>query len=475
MDGTVIVADDDRTIRTVLSQALTRAGCRVRSTGTVSTLWRWIEEGEGDVVVTDVMMPDGDTLDVLPAIRKKRPDLPIIVMSAQNTVMTAIRATEAGAYEYLPKPFDLKELLATVNKALSQTTRQDTGIEVEQESLPLVGRSSAMQEVYRIMARLMHADLGVMITGGSGTGKDLVARALHDFGDRKSAPFVAINMATVPSDMIETELFGVAQGIEDRIEGKFERAFGGTLFLDEVGDMPMDAQTRLLRVLQEGEFTRVGGRETVKTDVRIIAATHQDLRALINEGTFREDLFYRLNVVPIRLPLLRQRLEDIPDLARHFLNQAESEGLPRKTLAKDAIEVLQNQPWTGNVRELENMIRRLVVLCPDEIISAAIITQEIAARPSSAAYVPRSGNERLSKSIEDHLKRYFDLHGDSLPPAGLYHRILKEVELPLIALSLAATRGNQLKTAELLGINRNTLRKKIAELDIQVTRGKKMM
>lgn len=479
MDGTVIVADDDRTIRTVLSQALTRAGCRVRSTGTVSTLWRWIEEGEGDVVVTDVMMPDGDTLDVLPAIRKKRPDLPIIVMSAQNTVMTAIRATEAGAYEYLPKPFDLKELLATVNKALSQTARQDTGVKVEQEALPLVGRSSAMQEVYRIMARLMHADLGVMITGGSGTGKDLVARALHKFGDRKDAPFVAINMAAIPEDMIEAELFGVernpAQGIDDRIEGKFERANGGTLFLDEIGDMPQDAQTRLLRVLQEGEFTRAGGRETVKTDVRIIAATHQDLHEQINEGSFREDLFYRLNVVPIRLPLLRQRLEDIPDLARHFLNQSEAEGLPHKTLAKDAIEVLQNQPWTGNVRELENMIRRLVVLCPDDVISAAIVTQEIAARPSSAAHVPRSGNERLSKSIEEHLKRYFDLHGDSLPPAGLYHRILKEVELPLIALSLAATRGNQLKTAELLGINRNTLRKKIAELDIQVTRGKKMM
>lgn len=475
MDGTVIVADDDRTIRTVLSQALTRAGCRVRSTGTVSTLWRWIEEGEGDVIVTDVMMPDGDTLDILPAIRKRRPDLPVIVMSAQNTVMTAIRAADAGAYEYLPKPFDLKELLATVNKALSQRSTPKNGEDAKKEDdVPLVGRSAAMQEVYRIMARLMNADLGVMITGASGTGKELVARALHNFGHRKNAPFVAINMAAIPSDMIEVELFGI-ENPDGPIKGKFEQANGGTLFLDEVGDMPMEAQTRLLRVLQEGEFTRAGGHVTVKSDVRIIAATHQDLRAHINEGKFREDLFYRLNVVPIRLPPLRERLEDIPDLARHFLRNAGKEGLPLKSITPEAIEVLKLQPWTGNVRELENLMRRLAVLCPEDTISDKLVTQEIEARPSSAIEPTGAKSERLSKSIEDHLKRYFDLHGDSLPPPGLYNRILQEVELPLIALSLVATRGNQLKTAELLGINRNTLRKKIKDLDIQVTRGKKMM
>jgi two-component system nitrogen regulation response regulator GlnG len=474
MDGTIIVADDDRAIRTVLSQALTRAGCRVRSTGTISTLWRWVEEGEGDVIVTDVNMPDGDALDILPAIRKRRPDLPIIVMSAQNTVMTAIRATEAGAYDYLPKPFDLKDLLATVNKALSQHAPEAATPKSGDEAMPLIGRSPAMQEVYRIMARLMTTDLGVMITGASGTGKELVARALHDFGQRKMGPFVALNMATIPSDMIEVELFG-SETLNPPTLGKFEQANGGTLFLDEVGDLPLEAQSRLLRVLQEGEFSHVGGHEVLTANVRIIAATHQDLRALINEGKFREDLFYRLNVVPIRLPTLRERIEDIADLTRHFLLQAESEGLPSKVISKDAIDILMVQPWTGNVRELENLIRRLAVLCPDDTISAKIVSQEIAARPSSAVAPQRAGSESLSTSIESHLKRYFDLHGDELPPAGLYDRILKEVELPLIALSLAATRGNQLKTAELLGINRNTLRKKIAALDIQVTRGKKMM
>jgi two-component system nitrogen regulation response regulator GlnG len=474
MDGTIIVADDDRTIRTVLSQALTRAGCRVRSTGTISTLWRWVEEGEGDVIVTDVNMPDGDALDILPAIRKRRPDLPIVVMSAQNTVMTAIRATESGAYDYLPKPFDLKDLLATVNKALSQHAPEAVTPKSGDEEMPLIGRSPAMQEVYRIMARLMTTDLGVMITGASGTGKELVARALHDFGQRKEGPFVALNMATIPADMIEVELFG-SENQNSSVIGKFEQAHGGTLFLDEVGDLPLEAQSRLLRVLQEGEFSRAGGREVMAANVRIIAATHQDLRALINEGKFREDLFYRLNVVPIRLPSLRERIEDIADLTRHFLQQAESEGLPSKVISKEAIEILKVQPWTGNVRELENLIRRLAVLCPDDTISAKIVSQEIAARPSSAVVPQRGGSESLSNSIENHLKRYFDLHGDELPPAGLYDRILKEVELPLIALSLAATRGNQLKTAELLGINRNTLRKKIAALDIQVTRGKKMM
>ncbi len=476
MDGTIIVADDDRTIRTVLSQALTRAGCRVRSTGAISTLWRWIEEGEGDVVVTDVMMPDGDALDILPAIKKKRSDLPVIVMSAQNTVMNAIRATEAGAYDYLPKPFDLKDLLATVNKALSHNAAPARPVDKE-EDLPLIGRSPAMQEVYRIMARLMNADLGVMVTGDSGTGKELVAQALHDFGHRKQGPFVAINMAAIPPENIEAELFGIeadpAGGTA--VKGRFEQADRGTLFLDEVGDMPMEAQTRLLRVLQEGEFTRVGGHETRRADVRIIAATNQDLRARINEGSFREDLFYRLNVVPIRLPSLRERLEDIPDLARHFLRQAESEGLPSKAISNKALEVLKQQPWSGNVRELQNLMRRLAVLCPDDVISDKIVTQEITMRPSSAMQPVEARGERLSTSIENHLRRYFDLHGDALPPPGLYNRILQEVELPLIALSLAATRGNQLKTAELLGINRNTLRKKIKDLDIQVTRGKKMM
>ncbi|MEX2520627.1 MAG: nitrogen regulation protein NR(I) [Paracoccaceae bacterium] len=480
--GTVLLADDDRSIRTVLNQALTRIGCRVRATGSTSTLWRWVEDGEGDLILTDVMMPDGDALDLLPAIRRKRPDLPVIVMSAQNTVLTAIRAAEAGAYEYLPKPFDLKEVLSHVKKSLegrSLAAREDPAPRQREESLPLIGRSPAMQDVYRIMARLMNTDLSVMITGESGTGKELVARALHDFGRRKARPYVAVNMAAIPRELIESELFGHERGAftgaTERSVGKFEQAQGGTLFLDEIGDMPHDAQTRLLRVLQEGEFTTVGGRKPIKSDVRIIAATHQDLRGLIHEGRFREDLFYRLNVVPLRLPPLRQRIEDIPDLARNFLRRAEAEGLPRKSISQKALEVLAVQSWSGNVRELENLIRRLAALSANDLIDAEMVEAELVARPSSAEEPQPMMGDSLGAAVEHHLGRYFALHGDAPPPPGLYDRVLKEIEMPLIALTLSATRGNQLKAADVLGINRNTLRKKIRDLDIQITRSKKLM
>src|SRR4051794_25307305 len=479
--GSILVADDDAAIRTVLNQALSRAGYEVRSTSNAATLWRWVSQGEGDLVITDVIMPDENAFDLLPRIKKLRPQLPVIIMSAQNTFMTAVRASERGAYEYLPKPFDLKELIGIVGRALSEPKERARPAPKAEDfdSIPLVGRSPAMQEIYRVLARLMQTDLGVMVTGESGTGKELVARALHNYGLRKAGPFVAINMAAIPRDLIESELFGHEKGAftgADRaMPGKFEQARGGTLFLDEVGDMPLDAQTRLLRVLQEGEFTRVGGREVQTADVRIVAATHQDLRSLINEGRFREDLFYRLNVVPIRLPPLRERLEDVPDLARAFLRKAEAEGLPHKSIAKEALEILKKQEWSGNVRELENLMRRLCVLCPDDVISGAVVAQEISARPSSASAPQATQPQRLAHAIEAHLRRYFDLHGDSLPPDGLYDRILKEMELPLIALSLSATRGNQVRTAELLGINRNTLREKIKDLDIRVTRGKRML
>ncbi len=483
--STVLLADDDRAIRMVLSQALNRIGCRVRATGSASALWRMVEEGEGDIVVTDVHMPDGDALDLLPAIRKKRPDLPVIVMSAQNTVLTAIRAAEVGAYEYLPKPFDLQELLGSVQKALKDQARQAeepaAAPEVREENLPLIGRSPAMQEVYRVMARLMHTDLTVMISGASGTGKELVARALHNFGKRSHGPFVAINMAAIPRELIESELFGHEKGsftgATERGVGKFEQAQGGTLFLDEIGDMPAEAQTRLLRVLQEGEYTAVGGRAARRADVRIVAATHQNLRSLINVGRFREDLYYRLNVVPIRLPPLSERIDDLPDLARAFLRRAEQEGLPRKTLSADGIARLKEHSWPGNVRELENLMRRLAALCPDEQIPSETIGDELRATAGDRGgeFDGAETGRTLGAAIELHLKRYFNMHGESLPPPGLHERVLREIELPLIALTLSATRGNQLKAAELLGINRNTLRKRIRELDIPVTRGKKLM
>ncbi len=474
--GNILVADDDAAIRTVLNQALSRAGYEVRLTSNAATLWRWVSQGEGDLVITDVIMPDENAFDLLPRIKRARPELPVIVMSAQNTFMTAIRASEKGAYEYLPKPFDLKELISIVGRALSEPKqrRQDQRVDEGSDNIPLVGRSPAMQDIYRVLARLMQTDLTVMISGESGTGKELVARALHDYGKRRTGPFVAINMAAIPRDLIESELFGHEKGAftgaQARSAGRFEQAEGGTLFLDEIGDMPMEAQTRLLRVLQQGEYTTVGGRTPIKTDVRIIAATNKDLRILINQGMFREDLFFRLNVVPIRLPGLRERSEDIPDLVRHFFALVEKEGLPHKQIEPAAVERLKRYRWPGNVRELENLIRRLAALYPQDTITENIIEAELD-QPVINLQAPESAMEdTLSGSMERHLSAYFQGFGDNLPPPGLYHRILREVEYPLISTALAATRGNQIKAAELLGVNRNTLRKKIRDLDVQVIR-----
>ena len=471
--GTILVADDDAAIRTVLSQALGRAGYQVRATGQASVLWRWIAAGEGDLVVTDVVMPDENAFDLLPRIKKLRPDLPIIVMSAQNTFMTAIRASERGAYEYLPKPFDLKELLAIIARALSRPKNvQPLEDEGGSEEIPLVGRSPAMQDLYRALARLMHTDLTVMVSGESGTGKELVARALHDYGKRKKGPFVAVNMAAIPRELIESELFGHEKGsftvAVQLMTGRFEQAEGGTLFLDEIGDMPMEAQTRLLRVLQQGEYSSVGGRTAIRTDVRIIAASNKDLRQAIQHGLFREDLFFRLNVVPLRLPPLRERTEDIPDLVRHFLALAEREGLPRKQM-----DGLKKHRWPGNVRELENMVRRLAALYPQDTITDVLVDAELA-EVEAAPSVGGNGDQKtplnLMEYVEFHLGVYFSNFKGQLPPPGLYHRILRDVEEPLINAALIATRGNQIKAAELLGVNRNTLRKKIRDLDIKSMR-----
>lgn len=477
---TILVADDDAAIRTVLSQALTRAGHVVRVTSNSETLCRWILAGEGDAVVSDVMMPDGNAFEFLPSLMKERPNLPVIVMSAQNTFMTAIRASEIGAYEYLPKPFDLVELIKTVEGALEtrRAEKQQQPVPPPSEVMPLVGRSPAMQDIYRVLARMMQTDLTVMVNGESGTGKELVARALHEFGQRKKGPFVAINMAAIPRDLIEAELFGHEKGAftgaTQRSTGRFEQADGGTLFLDEIGDMPMDAQTRLLRVLQQGEYTTVGGRTPIKTDVRIVAATNKNLMQSIADGTFREDLYYRLNVVPMRLPPLRDRREDIPDLVNHFMLRDQAEGLPTKFLAPDAISALKAYHWPGNVRELENMVRRLAALYAQEEITAEIILNETSDAKGRA--VPQAAQDGLAQTmtiaqaVEHNMNDYFASFGDGLPPEGIYHRVLEEVEKPLLLACLTATRGNQIKAAELLGLNRNTLRKKIKELGVDVYR-----
>jgi two-component system nitrogen regulation response regulator GlnG len=476
MSHTVLLADDDAAIRMVLNQALTRAGYEVRPTGNLSTMWNWASRGEGDLLITDVAMPDGNAFDIMPKVKKLRPDLPIVVMSAQNTFMTAIRANEVGAYEYLPKPFDITEVLSVVARALADAKKPTAGgkkADEPGETMPLVGRSAAMQDIYRALARLMQTDLTVMITGESGTGKELVARALHDFGKRRNGPFVAINMAAIPRDLIEAELFGHEKGAftgaTARSSGRFEQAEGGTLFLDEIGDMPMDAQTRLLRVLQEGEYTMVGGRTPIKSNVRIVAATHRDLGQMIRQGLFREDLYYRLNVVPIRLPPLRERVDDISDLVSHFLRAGQRDGEPVKTISADAVKLMQAYSWPGNVRELENLVRRLGALYADENISREIVQAElnIADRQS----VPSSaGPMDVSSAVETHVAQLLREHEPKLPPAGLYQRVLDKVEAPLIAMVLNACGGNQIKASELLGLNRNTLRKKIRAHSIEIVK-----
>jgi two-component system nitrogen regulation response regulator GlnG len=473
---TVLIADDDRSIRTVLTQALGRSGYQVRATSSAATLWRWVEDGEGDLVITDVIMPDENGLDLVPRIRRLRPELPVIVMSAQSTLTTA---AQRGAFDYLPKPFDLGDLLAVVDRALKQplnVAANTEGLNQSDEALPLIGRSPAMQEIYRIIARLTTTDLTVMVNGESGAGKELVARALHDYGRRRAGPFVAINMAAIPRELIESELFGHERGAftgaTNRHVGRFEQANGGTLFLDEIGDMPPEAQTRLLRVLQEGEFTTVGGRQPIRANARIVAATHRDLRALIRTGQFREDLFYRLNVVPIRLPPLRERPDDIPVLAQHFLARAQSEGLPAKSLNPGAMAMLSSYRWPGNVRELENLIRRLAALVPQSVITEQILAPELSDYVAVQEAVPANGDEpdTMAQVVERHVSRLLAAIRESGEEGVLYERALAELERPLIRMTLAETRGNQIRAAALLGLNRNTLRKKIREHGIGVQR-----
>jgi two-component system nitrogen regulation response regulator GlnG len=466
----ILIADDDASIRLVLSQAFTRLGYQVRATGNAATLLKWVSDGDGDLVITDVIMPDENVFDVLPRIRKERPKLPVIVMSAQNTLLTAVNAADAGAFEYISKPFDLDDMTSAVRRALSRPADTEAAKAqaraLRDERLPLIGRSTPMQDVYRTVARLVGADLTVLILGESGTGKELVARALHELGRRRDGRFVVINLAATPRERVESELFGHGDGDP----GKLAEADGGTLFLDEIGDMPLDAQTRLLRIIDGAEPT-VNPRTGRRPNARIIAATNRDLRALIREGLFREDLFFRLNVAPVRLPPLRDRTEDIPDLARAFLLRANREGLPAKTIDQGALDRLKSHTWPGNVRELENLIRRICALYAEDLITARIIERELTDHSP-----PRPGQEgppSLATLVERHLQSYFASQPEGTPPAGLYDRVVEEVEAPLIRLTLNATRGNQVRAAEILGLNRNTLRKKITDLGIEGVRARR--
>jgi two-component system nitrogen regulation response regulator GlnG len=457
MDGTVLVADDDRTIRTVLTQALTRAGCKVHATSSIVTLMRWVDEGKGDLVISDVIMPDGNGLDQLPKIAEQRPGLPVIVISAQNTIMTAIQAAEADAFDYLPKPFDLPDLMKRAARALEVKRRIQPQRDAPTESqsggndLPLVGRTPSMQALYRLVARVMNTDMPVLITGESGTGKSLIARAIHDLSDRRTLPFVVAGAA----DLATME--GPATVIS--------RAKGGTILFDEIGDLSDDAQARIVRMLDS--FT--------DNAPRIIASTQSDLTRKMEAEAFRKDLFYRLGGVTLSVPSLRERVDDIPLLAEHFLLRAERDGLPTRRFDNGAMDLIRAYSWPGNVRQLENTIRRLVITGGEEDVTRAEVELVLGNQPAMEPLAGGGEGEKLSVAVGKHLRRYFDLHGGVLPPPGLYQRILREVEMPLIEIALDATGGNQAKCADLLGINRNTLRKKITDLDIRVTRRRKLM
>jgi two-component system nitrogen regulation response regulator GlnG len=465
MGKRALLVEDDASIAKVITAALEDEGLVVERCDSVAGRDRLLAAGTFDVMLTDVMLTDGDGIATLGPVRALHPDLPIIVLSAQNTLDTAVRASDTGAFEYFPKPFDLEELVRAARQAAYSRASDDEERVEDVKGLPLIGRSPAMQDVYRMITRVLRNDLTVLILGESGTGKELVAEAIHNLGHRAAGPFVAVNTAAIPAELIESELFGHEKGAFTgavaRSIGKFEQATGGTLFLDEIGDMPAEAQTRLLRALQSGRIRRVGGREEIAVDVRIVAATNRDLAPLIADGRFREDLFYRLNVVPIQLPPLRERPDDIPALARHFLVQAAEEGLPRRRLSEGATARLESESWRGNVRELRNVVYRLALLSRDELIDEDTVATQLGA-------VMRDVGGEATPDLAGALDRW--IAAEVPRPGELYDAALAAFERPLFEHALGETGGNQLQAARLLGINRNTLRKRLSELGIEAER-----
>ncbi|MFM5948724.1 MAG: sigma-54-dependent transcriptional regulator [Novosphingobium sp.] len=458
----VLLVEDDASIALVITAALEAEGFAVTCCDSIAERDRLLARQTFDALVTDVMLTDGDGIETIGAVRVAAPQMPIIILSAQNTLDTAVRASDTGAFEYFPKPFDIDELARTVRQAVGNAEAKGEGEEeAPVAGLPLVGRSATMQAVYRMITRVLRNDLTVLVLGESGTGKELVAEAIHQLGHRKSGPFVAVNTAAIPAELIESELFGHEKGAFTgavaRHVGKFEQADGGTLFLDEIGDMPLDAQTRLLRALQSGKIRRVGGRDEIAVDVRIVAATNKDLAPMIAGGAFREDLFYRLNVVPITLPPLRERADDVPALARHFLQLAATEGLPRHSLSDDAAELLSRQSWRGNVRELRNFIYRLALLAREDRIDVAAIEPML-----SGLTLGEGGGAEIG--IAPAVAQWWA--NERPAPGKVYDEALAAFERPLLVAALRETQGNQLKAAQLLGINRNTLRKRLTDLAI---------
>jgi two-component system nitrogen regulation response regulator GlnG len=456
----VWVIDDDRSIRWVFEKALAREGIPFKTFGLAQEALAALERDTPQVLVSDIRMPGTSGLELLQSVKQKHPELPVIIMTAYSDLESAVAAFQGGAFEYLPKPFDVDQAVELIRRALDESTREAGDAEAASASPEILGQAPAMQEVFRAIGRLSNSNSTVLITGESGTGKELVARALHRHSPRAAKPFIAINTAAMPKDLLESELFGHERGAftgaQAMRRGRFEQAEGGTLFLDEIGDMAPDLQTRLLRVLSDGHFYRVGGHQPLRANVRVIAATHQDLEARVREGAFREDLYHRLNVIRLRLPSLRERREDVPLLARHFLaKSARDLGVEAKRLSEGAMNYLAAQDWAGNVRQLENVCHWLTVMAPAQTVDVGDLPPEL--RETSAAGTDGDWTAALQRHVERALAR-----GES----DLMDVLSRDFEKILIARALAHTGGRRIEAATLLGIGRNTISRKIAELGI---------
>ncbi|WNF47191.1 nitrogen regulation protein NR(I) [Pseudomonas sp. SG20056] len=462
---TVWIVDDDRSIRWVLEKALQQEGMTTQSFDSADGVLSRLSRQQPDVIISDIRMPGASGLDLLARIRELYPRLPVIIMTAHSDLDSAVASYQGGAFEYLPKPFDVDEAVSLVKRAnMHAQEQQSLAVPVEQPRTPeIIGEAPAMQEVFRAIGRLSHSNITVLINGESGTGKELVAHALHRHSPRAASPFIALNMAAIPKDLMESELFGHEKGAftgaANQRRGRFEQADGGTLFLDEIGDMPADTQTRLLRVLADGEFYRVGGHTPVKVDVRIIAATHQNLESLVQAGKFREDLFHRLNVIRIHIPRLSDRREDIPTLARHFLSRAALElAVEPKLLKSETEDYLQQLPWPGNVRQLENTCRWITVMASGREVHVDDLPPELLSQPQESAPVS-NWEQALRQWADQALGRGQSSLLDTAVPA--FERIMIET-------ALKHTAGRRRDAAMLLGWGRNTLTRKIKELGMNI-------
>ncbi len=478
MQKKILIIDDDYALKVVMLKALRTSKINIKTAATISEGWYLLEKEEFDLVICDVVLPDGDGLELVKKLKKKFNHLEFIIISAQNNILTAIKADQLDVFEYIPKPLDLNDLIISVDRSLKKSSQKNQDFKFE-ENLPMIGTSQVMQAVYKNIAKITKTNFSVLINGESGTGKELVAKTIHNYSDRTKEAFTAINMASLPENLIESELFGYEKGAftgaEKRTPGFFEKSSGGTIFLDEIGDMPYDIQSRLLRVLQFGEFTRVGGRELIKTDVRIISATNKNLQDSIEENKFREDLYYRLNVINIMLPPLRDREDDIISIAQHYLSLY-SDG--KKQFDSTAMNFLKNYNWPGNVRELENLLKRVSVLTSETIINSVTLEDYIdydkpRVNDNSTSLNNKSEKENLRSYLDSFLKNFFNTLDSNDEQFDLHERFMDEFERPLILKSLEFCKGNQIKTSKILGINRNTLRTKIKKLNIPTKFGKK--